>query len=375
VDEACGKDYDMSVHTAHKCVNLALSSPSKHIKIEFQGGEPLLNFDTVKEIVEYAKEANKIRNKHLEFVICTNLTIIDEHQIDYLKQNNICVSTSLDGPLDIHDKCRRTRVGSGTYSTIKEKLSCVMEIMGHDKVSSLVTVTSFSVDRLREVVDEYIQLGLSSIFLRAINPYGRASKYWKNLGYTIEEFVVNYKLVLDYIIHLNLSGIYFTEEFATLLLTRILTPFPTGFVDLQSPTGAGIGGVIYETNGDVYIADEARMLSKMNGNKIFCLGNVHSHSWEAIFCCDKLKGIIEESCIEATPGCAWCVYQTYCGSDPVRNYIQFGNISGHGMRSDFCRKHRSIFNILFGYLQQNNDNIEDVFWSWISSRRLSEISI
>jgi uncharacterized protein len=53
------------------------------------------------------------------------------------------------------------------------------------------------------------------------------------------------------------------EDFATILLSRILTPFATGFVDLQSPTGVGIAGVVYDYKGNVYPCDEARMLAKM----------------------------------------------------------------------------------------------------------------
>ena len=69
--------------------------------------------------------------------------------------------------------------------------------------------------------------------------------------------------MLNYIIELNKSGTNFIECYTTLFLSRILTPFSTGFVDLQSPSGAGISGVIYNYDGKIYPADEARMLSRM----------------------------------------------------------------------------------------------------------------
>ena len=104
---------------------------------------------------------------------------------------------------------------------------------------------------------------LNNVFLRALNPYGNAIKNKESLDYSTEEFVAAYKDVLNYIIELNKSGTNFIECYTTLFLSRILTPFSTGFVDLQSPSGAGISGVIYNYDGKIYPADEARMLSRM----------------------------------------------------------------------------------------------------------------
>ena len=189
----------------------------------------------------------------------------------------------------------------------------------------------------------------------------------KHLDIALMILSINYKKALDYIIKINREGIFFPEEFATILLKRILTPFSTGFVDLQSPSGAGISAVAYETNGDVYVADEGRMLAKNSGDKTFCIGNVNHDNFNQIFCSDKLIEIARQSTIEAVPGCAWCAYQPYCGCDPVRNYIQFGTFGTTNSQTDFCHKHKALFDILFDYLYQEDDATMDVFWSWIEN--------
>jgi hypothetical protein len=61
----------------------------------------------------------------------------------------------------------------------------------------------------------------------------------------------------------NRDGRTFPEIYATLILKKILTPYPTGYVDLQSPAGAGFGVVVYNYDGEVYASDEARMLAEM----------------------------------------------------------------------------------------------------------------
>ncbi|MHC1743947.1 MAG: His-Xaa-Ser system radical SAM maturase HxsB [Syntrophobacteraceae bacterium] len=375
VDSQSGSVFDMDRTTARKCVDMALASPSQSIKIEFQGGEPLLSFPVLKEIVEYASERNETAGKQLEFVICSNLLALDQERLDYLKARGICVSTSLDGPQDVHDAFRKGRNGAGSHEVVSRHLAVVQDELGHDKVSALLTVTLKNINRLQEVIEEYLRQNLGSIFIRMLNPLGFAHSEWKTLGYTVEDFLSAYAGALEEIIRVNRSGIHFPETFATILLSRILTPFATGFVDLQSPAGVGIGGVIYDTNGDVYVSDEARMLSHATGDKRFCIGNVHRESWAEIFGSQKLREIIRLSCIEAIPGCAWCAFQPYCGGDPVRNYALHGDLVGKRPENDFCKKHKGLFRLLFDYLAREDDELEDVFWSWLTYRSLDKVRL
>ena len=154
-----------------------------------------------------------------------------------------------------------------------------------------------------------------------------------------------------------------------LLLQRIMTPFGTGFVDLQSPSGAGISGAIYDFNGDVYPADEARMLARMGDTK-FLMGNVFNNTYQEIFYGNTIKDLVRMSCVEIMPQCATCPFQVYCGADPVRNYLDHKDLMGHRPSSDFCKKNMAIFRHLFSLLLQNDGKVMDVFWSWITRRQL-----
>lgn len=369
IDETSPKSFDMDLEIARKSVDTAFRSPSKAIKIEFQGGEPLLNFDVLKEIVEYATELNQSAQKHLEFVLCTNTIGLTSGHLDFIKTHDIQISTSLDGSRDIHDSCRKLRNGQGSYERVSENIAWLQSELGKEKVSALTTIAPHNLYQLRAVIDEYIKQGFDSIFLRMLNPFGRAHFDRSSLKYTVDEFIQSYKKALDYIIDINRKGRFFSEYFATLLLSRILTPFATGFVDLQSPAGTGISGVIYDYDGKVYVSDEARMLAVMTLDQTFCLGNVHHNSWEEIFCGPKLKKIITDSCLESLPGCAWCVYQPYCGSDPVRNYFIFNDLIGKRPESDFCRKHKALFDLMFDYIENGSEDVQDILWSWITGKK------
>ena len=211
-----------------------------------------------------------------------------------------------------------------------------------------MTASSDSLGQVEGIIDEYRKLGFAGIFFRALNPYGDAFK--NKLYYKPEQFVEMFKRGLEYIIHLNKQGHSFVEFYTALLLRRILTPYSTGFVDLQSPSGAGVSGVIYDYSGDVYPADEARMLARM-GNKSFKLGNVYENSYKEIFLSETLRDIISSSCVETIPGCSTCVYRTYCGVDIFRNYLETGDIANVRSDSFFCRKQTLIFDYLFERLK------------------------
>lgn len=364
---------DMEIETARQCVDIALSSPSEVIKIEFQGGEPTLNFPVLQEIVLYAEKLNETKGKYLEFVLCTNLHHLPKDYLVFLQEKRIDVSTSLDGPEALHDSCRITTGGRGTHQQFCSNLHRVVEALGPEHVSCLLTIHRGNLPHLDSVIDEYQRLGLSSIFLRSLNPYGFADEKRDRVAYQTEEFVAAYRNALERIIRLNLEGHYFPEIFATILLTRILTPFSTGFVDLQSPAGVGISGVIYDTSGRVFVSDEARMFYASTGSDFFCLGNVKKDSWAKMFGGEKLREIISQSCIEALPGCAWCVYQPFCGADPVKNYKQYRDLVSYKPSDDFCLRNKAIFGTLFDYLERGDEPVLDVFWSWITGRPLAEV--
>ena len=361
-----GKDaslYDMDVETALKAVDMIFQSPTKHPKLEFQGGEPLLHWEVVTATVAYAEKLARRLEKKVSFVLCTNLTAATREQLEFCREHNVAVSTSLDGDAAVHDACRKDRRGRGTYRVFLEKLALARDILGRDRVGALMTTTAFSLDHLRDVTDEYLRLGMDGIFLRSLNPYGFAAEEAATLGYSMERFVEKYLEALRYIMELN-RKVFFPEYFATLLFSRILSPFATGFVDLQSPAGAGISGAIYDFDGSVFPSDEARMLARM-GDRHFCLGNVKTDDYREIFV-TRLKKLTFVSCLETTFPCACCVYQAYCGTDPVRNYLETGNEQRNMTHAPFCIKHKGILTGLFDMLRHADDTTRDIIWSWIT---------
>lgn len=363
--------FDMTEEMLHRSVDLMLRSPSPAITMEFQGGEPLLNFELLKEAVRYAKEHNP--GKHIEYVVCTNLALLEVRHLDYFKEHGIQVSTSLDGPDYLHDKNRPMGKGP-SHATVTRNIRLAQEALGKQAVSCLMTATRESLKYPREIVDEYLRLDLGSVFLRDLNPYGFAVKARNAIGYSTDDFLRFYKDALAYIIDINRRGTTFPEAYTTLVLRKILTPWPIGFVDLQSPSGAGLGVVVYNYDGDVYSSDESRMLAEM-GQHVFRMGNVLEDSYTDIFFGETMQVIASAACNEALPGCSDCAYQSYCGADPVRHFSTQGDIFGHRPTSSYCKKNMGVIKHVLDHLLSADVDLERIFWAWINREDVNRMRL
>lgn len=336
--------YDMSPEAALASLALAFRSPSKHIKIEFQGGEPLLNFQLIQLIVREAESKNQQFGKDLAFVIATNLALINEDILQFCRDHSILISTSLDGPRDLHN-ANRPRPGGDSYERTIRGIRLAREILGHDRVSALMTTTAASLSRVRDIVDEYVTQGFGGIFLRPLSPYGFAIKTRSYQAYNTDCWLDFYRQGIAYIIELNRQGHDFAEYYASTILKKMLTSEDPGYVDLMSPAGIGIGAVVYNYDGHVYASDESRMLAEM-GKEEFKLGHVLTHSYEDIFTSPKLLDALEESFAYSSPMCHDCSFEPYCGADPVFHYALHGDYVGRKPESEFCHRNMETFRYL-----------------------------
>jgi len=354
--------FDMSMETAVKSLDLIFKSPSPHLKIEFQGGEPLINFQLIRFIVEQARRRNESLKKDLQFVVATNLALIDSEILEFCRTHRILISTSLDGPKALHNK-NRPRPGGNSHEKATDGIRLAMAELGKDYVSALMTTTKESLTQVENIVDEYIRLGLGGIFLRPMSPYGFAMKTNSYAAYKDEEWLEFYFKGLDYIIGINLDGFRFVEHYASLVLTKMLTPYSTGYVDLMNPSGIGIAAAVYNYDGGVYASDEGRMLAEM-GDRKFLLGNVHTNSYREIFSSETLLEPLESSFTSSVPMCGECAFESYCGAEPVFHYATQGDFVGHKPTSKFCNRNMAIFRRLIS-LMEDDPKIKDVFLSWI----------
>jgi uncharacterized protein len=125
----------MSAEIGKKAIDFVIekSGPRKNIEVDLFGGEPLMVFDTVKEIVEYAKEQEKIHNKNIRFTMTTNATLLNDEIMDYLDKNMGNIVLSIDGRKEVNDKVRVRADGTGSFDTIFPKIKKMVEMRDKSK--------------------------------------------------------------------------------------------------------------------------------------------------------------------------------------------------------------------------------------------------
>jgi His-Xaa-Ser system radical SAM maturase HxsB len=353
--------FDMTEETADKALQIVFRSPNPAIKIEFQGGEPLLNFDLVRYVVIKAKQINEVEKRDLQFVITTTLSLITDEILDFCKEHKIFLSSSLDGPEDLHNR-NRPRPGKDSYSRFVDGLQKARDKLGYDSVSALMTTSPASLTRVRDIIDEYLKHDLDGIFLRHLSPYGFAIKTKSYEAYNVDRWLEFYREGLDYIVELNKQGVRFTEHFASLLLTKMFTSSDPGFVDLMNPSGAGISAVVFNYDGDVYASDESRMLREM-GDTTFKIGNLHTNSYEEIFTSEALLNALDDSFTLSAPMCTDCAFEPWCGSEPVFHHAIFGDVLGRKPESEFCKRIMGVVRHLLNKMQTDPE-AKEIFMRW-----------
>jgi sulfatase maturation enzyme AslB (radical SAM superfamily) len=276
----------MTRETAEAALAQVFRSPSSQLKIEFQGGESLLNFDLIRWIVGQAEEHNRTEGRDLAFAIATNLALIDEDVLDFCGEHGVVLSTSLDGPEDLHNRNRR-RPGQDSWQRTIEGIRLIQDRLGPDYVSALMTTTEDSLDRPEEIIDAY--------------------------------------------------------------------------VDLTSPAGIGIGGIVYNYDGGVYASDEGRMLAEM-GDETFRLGHVED-AWSDLLGSSKLLTPLWESMTVSAPACDTCAFEQWCGADPTYHHATASDFVGHKTLSGFCARNMGVFTHLVE-LVDADPFVRDLLWQW-----------
>lgn len=146
-----GKPKFMDLETAKASVDflLAQSAGRKAVHITFFGGETLMNFPLLKQVVTYASEQAAAQGRAIDFSLTTNATLLTPAIIEFLSENRIGVTVSMDGPADLHDKLRVFANGQGSYGIIEPRVRALIEGHRTRPITARVTLTSGVTDVVR----------------------------------------------------------------------------------------------------------------------------------------------------------------------------------------------------------------------------------
>jgi uncharacterized protein len=334
--------YDLQPEIGREIVRFALESPNPTIAFEFQGGEPFLNFSCMVSVVEEARRQNQSISKDLSFSVVTNLMVATDEQLRFCRDEGIRVSYTLNGPEHIHDHYRKTRIDTGSYRRVMNRLQQVMaKFPGLVTPTPLCVIDADNAGRLKEMIDFYYDAGFEGLAIVRLKNMGNARR--NVLRFDVTEFLKYYIEGLDYIVARNCaSGRTFRERMIPVVLAKVFGQSDVGFVDWRNPCGDISGAITYDYDGEILPADEARSLRDEFG-----LGNVCGIRYRDFLSEKRTFRTMNLSLRDREPQCRECAYNPFCGVMPVISFAKTGNAVPIPYESDECLFTQAILDWTF----------------------------
>jgi len=144
----------MPIEVARRAIDFLLetSGSRKRLEVDFFGGEPLMNFDVVKETVLYAREREKDFNKRIGFTMTTNATLLNEEMQEFINENMDNIVLSIDGRKAVNDRMRKNTDGTGTHDDIMPKIKSLADSRGNKSYYIRGTFTANNLDFSEDVL-------------------------------------------------------------------------------------------------------------------------------------------------------------------------------------------------------------------------------
>ena len=354
------KPEDMSPEVATRVLQYLYDVKAPAIVLEFQGGEPLVNWSVVRMMIESARKFNTA-GKDLRIALVSNLLLLDDEKMKVLVDNDVQVCSSLDGPAEVHDANRRSVGGKGTYRQVIRKAKEFKAKHGQ-QVAFLPTITKQSLKYPKEIIDEYVRLEQTEICLRPVNHMGSACPQWGDLGYGPEEFCDFYVRAMEHLLDLNGRGVNIAERTARVILSKVLSKEDPGYVDMMNPCGAGRTTMAYMPDGSCYPCDEARII----GEEMFRLGNIVEEGYEDMVKKENLLQLLHASCSDLWHyGSAFSPWMGFC---PVVNYAIQKNVVPKAACSPAQKIMQFQFRYVFEKILEGGGTL-DILKSWVERGR------
>ncbi len=298
----------MDLETGKKAIDFLIekSAGRRNLEVDFFGGEPLMNFDVVKGIVEYARMREIESGKNFRFTITTNAVLLNEEIKEFINKNMHNVVLSIDGRKETNDNMRPRVDGSGTYDRILPKIQDMAESRNQDNYYVRGTFTRENLDFSEDVLHLADQ-GFKQI---SIEPVVAA----KDSGYDIREQDLP-KLFSEYE---NLAREYVKRdsEERGFNFFHFMIDLQQGPCVIKRLGGCGSGHeyLAVTPEGDLYPCHQ------FVGDENFKMGNVH----EGVFNSDFQKNF-QKSNVYTKKDCAECWAKFYCSGGCAANAYQFNN--------------------------------------------------
>ena len=289
---------------------IANSGARRNLEVDFFGGEPLMNFQVVKDLVAYARSIEKEHNKNFRFTLTTNGLLIDDDVIDFANREMSNVVLSLDGRKEIHDRYRVDYAGNGSWERIVPRFQKLVAARGGKNYYMRGTFTHANPDFLKDI-QQMLDLGFTELSMEPV-----VCAPGDSSALTEEDFPVvcaQYEQLAELMLRRDREGKPFT--FYHYMLD--LSGGPCIYKRI-SGCGSGTEYMAVTPWGDLYPCHQ------FVGDEKFRLGNI----WDGVTNTER-RAEFAACNVYAHPECRDCWARLYCSGGCAANaYHATGAITG-----------------------------------------------
>ena len=289
---------------------IANSGTRRNLEVDFFGGEPLMNFQVVKDLVAYARSIEKEHNKNFRFTLTTNGLLIDDDVIDFANREMSNVVLSLDGRKEIHDRYRVDYAGNGSWERIVPRFQKLVAARGGKNYYMRGTFTHANPDFLKDI-QQMLDLGFTELSMEPV-----VCAPGDSSALTEEDFPVvcaQYEQLAELMLRRDREGKPFT--FYHYMLD--LSGGPCIYKRI-SGCGSGTEYMAVTPWGDLYPCHQ------FVGDEKFKLGNI----WDGVTNTER-RAEFAACNVYAHPECRDCWARLYCSGGCAANaYHATGAITG-----------------------------------------------
>ncbi|MCI8776413.1 MAG: thioether cross-link-forming SCIFF peptide maturase [Oscillospiraceae bacterium] len=300
----------MTFETGRRAIDFLIekSEGRENLELDFFGGEPLMNFDTVKQIVEYARSREKECGKRFRFTITTNGLLLDDDKIDFINKEMSNVVLSIDGRKETNDNVRIRVDGSGCYDSILPKFKKLVEQRGDKEYYVRGTFTKYNIDFSEDVFSLYNegfdQISVEPVVCGSENPYALTEK-------ELSEIFKEYERLAERILENEEKG----EKFNFFHFMLDLDQGPCAIKRLRG-CGCGNEYVAVTPDGDIFPCHQ------FVGIDEFKMGNLYEGTFN-----QDMKSDFAAAHVYTKPECRECWAKFYCsGGCNANNYMYAGDV-------------------------------------------------
>lgn len=296
----------MPLETAKKAIDfiIANSGTRRNLEVDFFGGEPLMNFDVVRQTVEYARSIEKKFNKNFRFTITTNGLLLDDEKIDYINREMNNAVLSLDGRKEVNDRLRVTPNGKGCYDIIVPKYQKLVAGRGDKDYYIRGTFTKYNLDFTEDVL-HFRELGFDQLSIEPVvsDPKLDYSIKYEDLPRVFEE----YERLAQTIIRSRKKGDYYN-------FFHFMIDLNQGPCAIKRLRGCGCGNeyVAVTPQGDIYPCHQ------FVGNEDYKMGNLHDGTFNL-----EMKEDFAKANVYSKENCKNCWAKFYCSGGCNANNFQY----------------------------------------------------